>query len=277
VLLFLRHSITASCDAPKEPAVLPKKVAFDLPLQAIMRDAELDFLRRVIPPWHSALGLRTALDLGCGVGYFSAMLKDLGFVVTALDARAENVAEAQSRHPGIDFRVADAEDPSLPSLGKFDFVFCFGLLYHLENPFRVIRNLHALTGKLLLLESMSVPNNQPFLYVLDEPGGEDQSMGAVSFYPSDGAIIKMACRAGFPHVYRLRELPKHENFRASVGRERARTIFAASLQPLQSPLLHAAAEPMPSGDLWTTDPTGITKVLRRVRLKLKRSRMLKRL
>ena len=255
---------------------MPKTVAFDQPLQSLMREAEIEFLRRVIPPWQSAMGLRTALDLGCGVGYFSALLRDLGFELTATDFRAENIAEARSRHSGIDFRIADAEDPTLSSLGKFDLVFCFGLLYHLENPFRVIRNLHALTGKLLLLESMAVPNEHPFLFVLDEPAGVDQSMGAVSFYPSDGAIIKMAFRAGFPHVYQFRELPNHENYRASVGRECTRTMFAASLQPLDSKLLRATAEPMPSGDLWTTDPTGISRVLRRIRQKLKRSRMLKR-
>jgi SAM-dependent methyltransferase len=259
----------------RSPA-LPKTVAFDQPLQSLMREAEIEFLRRVIPPWQSAMGLRTVLDLGCGVGYFSALLRDLGFEVTATDSRAENIAEARGRHPGIDFSVANAEDPSLSSLGRFDIVFCFGLLYHLENPFRVIRNLHALTGKLLLIESMSVPNEQPFLFVLDEPAGVDQSMGAVSFYPSDGAILKMVYRAGFPHVYQFRELPNHENYRASVGRECMRTMFAASLQPLDSALLRAANEPMPSGDLWTTDPTGITRVLRRIRLKLKRSRMLKR-
>ncbi len=97
---------------------MPKTIAFDLPLQSLMREAEIEFMRRVIPPWQSSIGLRTVLDLGCGVGYFSAMLRDLGFEVAATDSRAENIAEARSRYPGVDFRVADAEDPSLSSLGK---------------------------------------------------------------------------------------------------------------------------------------------------------------
>jgi SAM-dependent methyltransferase len=107
----------------------------------------------------------------------------------------------------VDFRVADVEDPSLAALGTFDLVVCFGLLYHLENPLRALRNIHALTGKLMLLESISVEGENPFLFLLDEPAGADQSLRAVSCYPSEGAIIKMAYRAGFPHVYRLSQPP----------------------------------------------------------------------
>ncbi len=250
---------------------MPKHLVFDRPMQSEMREAEEEFLRRVISPWQSALGLRSAFDLGCGVGYFSAMLRDLGFQTLAADARADNVLEARARHPGIDFRVADAEDPALSAFGVFDLVLCAGLLYHLENPLRAFRNLRALTGKVLLLESMAAPDDEPYLIVLDEPAGEDQSMGAVSCYPSQGAIVKMAFRAGFPFVYRFRELPNHENYRSGIGRAQARTLVAASTLPLDSPLIESATEPKPSGDLWTTDPTGITKTLRRLRRNLKYS------
>lgn len=245
-------------------------------MQTETRLAREVFLRGVLPPWQSALRLKSALDVGCGVGYFAALLRDLQFQVTALDARPENVAEAQKRYPGIDFRTSDAEEMDLPSLGTFDLVLCFGLLYHLENPLRGMRNLRALTGKLLLLESMIVEDDEPFLLLRDEPAQEDQSLRAVSCYPSEGAIIKMAFRAGFPHVYRFRQLPDHDDFRAVVGRTRARTVIAASVPALDSPLLLPATEPMPSGDIWTTDPTGLSKTLRRLRRNFKHSRAGKR-
>jgi len=162
--------------------------------------------------------------------------------------------------------------PPLADFGTFDLVFCFGLLYHLENPLRAFRNLKALTGKVLLLESMVIPEEQPFLIVMDEGSVEDQSLRAVSCYPSEGAIIKMAYRAGFPHVYRFRELPDHEDYRSETGRARRRTVIAASVQAMDSPPLEIALEPKLSGDLWSTDPTGIVKVLRRFRGKLRRPR-----
>lgn len=225
----------------------------------------------MISPWKSQLGLHTALDLGCGVGHYSAALREIGFEVTAADARAQNVEEARSRHPEIDFRIVDAEDPSISQLGKFDLVVCFGLLYHLENPLRAMRNLSGLTDKVLLLGSIVVAEDDPFLLLLDEPAGEDQSLRAVSCYPSEGAIIKMAYRAGFPHVYRFRELPNHEDFRAGVGRARARTMIAASVPALDSRLVVAAQEPRLHTDLWTTDPTGISTILRRLHGNLKAS------
>ncbi len=248
---------------------MPQPFVFDRPMQSEMREAEIDFFRRVLPTWQSALGLRTALDLGCGVGYYSAMLRDLGFQVVAADGREENIVEARSRHSGIDFRVADAEDPSLPALGTFDLVVCLGLLYHLENPLRAVRSLRALCGKFLLVESMAIPDDEPYLIVLDEPSGVDQSLGAVSCLPSEGAIIKMVYRAGFPNVYRFRELPDHENYRSGIGRLRSRTMIAASLEPFDSPMFEPATESKPSNEFWNTDPTGITKALRKLRRNLK--------
>ncbi len=137
---------------------------------------------------------------------------------------------------------------------------------------RAVRNVQALTGKVLLLESMVIPEEQPFLIIMDEGPVEDQSLRYISCYPSEGAILKMIYRAGFAHVYRFRELPNHEDFRPATGRARRRTVIAASVQALDSPLLEIALEPKLSGDLWDTDPTGIMKALRRFRRNLKRPR-----
>ena len=120
------------------------------------RQVSLDALLQDLRP---ALPLKTALDAGCGIGHFSKHLADLGLTVTGIDARADNIAEAHKRYAGIDFQAQDIEDPSIQRLGKFDFILCFGLLYHLENPFRAVRNLAALTGSVLMIESMVAPNS----------------------------------------------------------------------------------------------------------------------
>lgn len=245
---------------------MAKPFIFDRPGQAAFMSARREFLGRFLPRWKEEFGLRTALDVGCGVGYFAASLRDMGFEVTAVDAREDNIAEARRRHPRVDFRVADVEDSQIANLGRFDLVLSFGLLYHLENPLRAMRSLHALAAKLLLVESICLPQETPLLLICDEPTGEDQSLRAVSCYPSEGALIKMAFLAGFPRVYRFLELPEHDNFQRVVGLDRIRTMMAAAAFDLDSPLLGPAVEPVvaASDDLWATDPTGVTKLLRRL-------------
>ncbi|MGB6198451.1 MAG: methyltransferase domain-containing protein [Candidatus Acidiferrales bacterium] len=244
---------------------MDKSFVFDQPQQAEFMQRRREFLGQHLPQWKQELGLRTALDVGCGVGHFSAFLRDAGFTVTGVDGREENIAEARSRHTGIDFRVADAEDPHLSALGEFDLVLAFGLLYHLENPFRAVRNLRGLTGKLLLVESLFVPGEVPMLLLLDEYAVHDQSLGGVSCYPTEGAIIKMAYRSGFPHAYRFRKYPDHEQFRRVGERDRVRTLIAASNPEMHSPVLEAATEPSARPDRLTEkERAGFSKLFRRL-------------
>lgn len=227
---------------------------FDMPHYVKITEARQRFLKTFLPQVIKQMGLQTALDTGCGVGYFSAFLHDLNLQTTAFDGRSENVEEARRRHPDISFYVDNIEDPSIRRLGEFDLVLCLGLLYHLENPFVAIRNLHALTGKLLLIESMKVPESHPILVLRDEGYSEDQSLRFIAIYPSEDAIIKMCYRAGFPFVYRFNVLPDHEDFQATLWRHQARTMLAASKVPLNlpHPILVAVPEPMNLADPWET-------------------------
>jgi len=245
-------------------------LVFDLEESQRLVEARGGFLRRFVAGFKDRLELRTALDAGCGVGYFSQLLQEMGLRVTAFDARPENVAEARRRHPGIDFHVADAEELRPQEFGAFDLVLCFGLLYHLENPVRAVRRLHAMCGKLLLIESVCVPEPAPLLYLRDEAAAEDQALNAVACYPSQGALFKMAYRAGFPAVYRTTHLPEHEDFQGSVGRKPWRTIVVAPVSPLKEPSLVLVDEPSGRADLWSTDPTSIVKVGRRLQAFVRR-------
>jgi len=244
---------------------LSKTFIFDNSTYAEISRARVRFLQTFLPELQRQLGLQTALDVGCGTGFFSEFLRDSGFRVSALDGRKENVEEAQRRVWNVDFRQADVEDPSLPVLGSFDLVLCFGLLYHLENPFRAIRNLFGLTGKVLIVESMCVPDESSLLYLLDEGKLEDQGLNYVALYPSEGCLIKMIWRAGFPFVYRFRDLPDHDQFRDTPGRKRSRTMLVGSQKKMELPALVPAAEPGNLFDPWSTPSLGkrATSFLRR--------------
>ena len=43
---------------------------------------------------------------------------------------------------------------------KFDFVFCFGVLYHLKNPYKAIENLYQITNETLVIETQGIKNEK---------------------------------------------------------------------------------------------------------------------
>src|SRR6266540_299913 len=124
----------------------PMNVApFDTPYTLRFNEARKALMGRLLQEIINGERVSNALDVGCGFGYFSQYLKQSGIEVMGIDGRPENVEEARKRYPDIDFKVYDIEELSVGSLGQYDLVLCFGLLYHLENPFRAIRNLSSLT------------------------------------------------------------------------------------------------------------------------------------
>lgn len=236
---------------------MTKLSVFDEPHSQSYAQARMEFLREILPGLKEALGLRTALDVGCGVGYFSNLLHDLGFHTVGVDARSENVTEASRRHPHIRFLPVNVEDPGVSQLGSFDLVLCFGLLYHLENPLLALRNISLVTGKLLLLESMRAPSGNPVLVICDEEPGDDQSLKQIALYPSEAGIAKMLYRAGFRCAFRFVRFPEHEEFRTKFMRKRVRTLLAASRVPVMAPFLVWVPEPAHPPDLWATPPARV--------------------
>jgi SAM-dependent methyltransferase len=233
-----------------------KQRPFDLEPSRAFTEVRKKFIGEFLKSVEPRIRPGSALDVGCGVGDFSRFLSDQGFKVVAVDGREENAAEAKRRHPGITFLTGNAEDLPVAEMGTFDLVLCFGLLYHLENPFRAIRNLHAVTGTVLMVESMCAPGVDPKLELLDEHHGEDQGLNYVAFYPSESCLVKMLYRAGFPFVYGFQPLPAHKLYQGSIWRKRERTMMAASRLPLTAPNLLLAKEiirQVPSiADPWMT-------------------------
>jgi ubiquinone/menaquinone biosynthesis C-methylase UbiE len=77
------------------------------------------------------------LDIACGTGALAAEAAKRGANIIGIDFAPSMIAEATRRHPGIDFRVGDAEAIPLPD-ASMDVVTCsFGML-HMERPERVL-------------------------------------------------------------------------------------------------------------------------------------------
>ena len=238
----------------QSPEITIKLTPFDRREYRALIEAREQTLRRIVKKVKPPLGLASAVDVGCGVGFFSQTLAECGLQVSGFDARAENVAEARKRFPGISFEQADIEDRKVSELGQFDFVLCFGLLYHLENPLQAIRNLRAITKKALLLESMCLPEEKCSLLLRQEPRQEDQSLSEIACYASETSLVRMLYRAGFGKVYRLATLPDHDNFRETREHLRRRTVLLASLVPIDVSGFRLVLEPQDRENPWAKTP-----------------------
>lgn len=85
---------------------------------------------------------RKVLDIGCGPGFFSVLLAQMGYEVTAVDYTENMLTEAQKNaetyNVSVDFRKMDAQNLEFPD-GTFDFVISRNVLWNLEDPIRAYR------------------------------------------------------------------------------------------------------------------------------------------
>src|SRR5271166_6925515 len=114
---------------------------FDTPNARVLNAARMDHLESLGLP----LKGKRALDLGCGVGHLAIRLQQMGCSVVCVDGRAQNVENLRMRYPLLEGHVGDVEQ-DLSRFGRFDVVFSYGLLYHLENPLQSLRNMAEVCG-----------------------------------------------------------------------------------------------------------------------------------
>jgi 2-polyprenyl-3-methyl-5-hydroxy-6-metoxy-1,4-benzoquinol methylase len=77
------------------------------------------------------------LDAGCGSGFYSIPMKELGANVLGIDVSAGMAAAA--RACGVDAIAADLASMSLRA--KFDKILCAGVLEFCEDPMGIVENL----------------------------------------------------------------------------------------------------------------------------------------
>ncbi len=244
---------------------------FDTAAAEAINRARLDHLAGLALP----IERKRVLEVGAGVGRLTGFFLDRGCEVVATEARPDNVAELARHRPSVTTRLADVEE-SLAECGRFDVVFCYGLLYHLENPIRALRNMAAVCDDLLLVESVVCDSQAPVLRLEDETLSVNQALAGVAHRPSPSYVALAANRVGFEHVYIATDPPEHPDFRfewrnnLDTARDGAllRAVFVASRRPLNTsgltPLLGERAVPVPPAPEPSHAPrAGFGGVLRR--------------
>lgn len=139
---------------------------------------------------------KTVLEVGCGYAHIGATLAGLGAAVTASDARSGYVAEGQLRHRNIMFwQVADLDGPDWPFDRDYDLVLHLGVLYHLADPERAVRQVCENRGH-IALETEVADSSDPHFVRPTVEAGYDQAFNNRGSRPSPALVERVLTEAG---------------------------------------------------------------------------------
>ncbi len=176
-------------------------------------------------------GIRT-LELGPFEGYWSVLLEKMGVRENvAIEVRPENLAKCErikALHrldrttfvrQDIEALYRGEEEPAYS--GRFDLVFCCGLLYHLPEPSRALRWARTQAPRLFLgthyvepaesgrylpenfREARSRDGEKLYLGMDYREGGRDDPISGASptsFWPREPDLVAMVLNAGYSRV-----------------------------------------------------------------------------
>ncbi len=184
----------------------------------------------------------TVLEVGAGIGDHTPFFLDRGCQVVSTEGRQDNFELLKQRYPDLDTMLLDLDDPGSSLDQTFDIVYCYGLLYHLQNPTEAIAFMANHCQGLVLLETVVSFDQGEALNPCSEPADSPtQSITGQGCRPTRLWVYNQL-KKHFAFVYMPITQPDHEEFptdwSADLTRlEFKRAVFIASREPLSNPLL----------------------------------------
>jgi SAM-dependent methyltransferase len=158
---------------------------------------------------------RTILDLGAlEGGHAIALAKRLPNArIIAIDGRSTNIEKARfikgvTGVENVHFICGNLEEMSFAPLGRFDAIFCSGILYHLAKPWELLERLSAVSSQLFLWTHYAL-ESEVNLFERGYRGREYKELGPedpfggfspTSFWPTLASLHEMLEQAGFNSV-----------------------------------------------------------------------------
>jgi hypothetical protein len=167
------------------------------------------------------------IDIACHQGFYATQVARRGCRdVLAIDARPAHVADTSLMAQvygltNLRARQADIDELKPDDLGSFDVTMMLGILYHMENPVRLLRLARAITRRACVIETQIAPNmtgvvdwgaysfQRPMigtLAIIDETAethAPEASTTGICLCPSYEALTWMLRTVGFRRTERI--------------------------------------------------------------------------
>ena len=169
---------------------------------------------------------RRILELGALEGGHTIGLARLPGVeyVLGVEGRAQNLARARLAQelyevPNIEFVEANLEQNRLAEFGPFDVIYCSGLLYHLPEPWKLVKQFAAVAPGLFLWTHCTGEVDADRLVEGYKgkrypEGGADEVLSGLSpdsFWPTLGSLCTMLTTHGFAELRLFENDATHVN------------------------------------------------------------------
>jgi len=223
-----RLGLARRAEEPFEVFLAPAAHAINQARQAHLASLGLD------------LANKRVLEVGAGIGLHTPFFLQRGCEVTVIDGRAENVAQIGRRLPDVRSAVVDLELDRPIELGRFDVVYCYGLLYHLSNPERALGRLADVCDGQLLLETAVSPGTHDELLLVRDPDAFNQAVSGIGCRPTRLWVLnRLKSLLGWGYIPCSQ--PAHVDFPTdwvhTPIQTMHRSIFVGSRTPLSLPTL----------------------------------------
>ena len=183
-------------------------------------DGRIDQFSRFAPE------AETILELGSLEGAQTFILARRPGVrrVLALEGREANLRKARFVQEllqvrNVEFAQANLEHAELAQFGKFDAVFCCGLLYHLPEPWKLIAQLPAIAPTLFIwtqyaAEEEAMDIEHGLRGKIHGEGGPDEPLSGLSptaMWLTLPSLRSVLSAAGYQRIDIIHDDPKHAN------------------------------------------------------------------
>ncbi|MEO1240477.1 MAG: methyltransferase domain-containing protein [Pseudomonadota bacterium] len=158
----------------------------------------------VAPAFPQSFAGKSVLDVGCNAGFFSFVAADRGASsVYGLDNNSKYIEQAKFANTvrGDNIRFQEGSATHLTSLKKtFDITLCIGLLYHVSDIYKAIKDISRVTTEMAIIES-AIYNDDDLKPLMRVASGDVALPGI--WHPNISALKALFEIAGFSRTETL--------------------------------------------------------------------------